>query len=368
MRYDIRKYRQRSRLLLSGGLTLLLTLVAGGLLGLRSGNAGSGVSAQELGKLNRFIQASNAKDEAMKIFRQGRDQIEDENWKSAAATFNSFITDYPKHKDVDAALYWMAFALKKQGNYKEADAQLERLIREHPGSSWLNDAKAMRVEMANQTRNPQVVDNALSQDDAEIKMIALQSLFQSSPDRAMEIVASIFKSDSKANRQLKETAIALLGQHHGPKTTPLLVEVARGQLDPKLRGTAIFWLGNHGDDAAVDELMTLYAAEQNTEVKNQILFALSQSRSQKARAKLSEIARSGGDLEARKQAIFGLSQHGDESSVDELIKIFDADSNTENRNQGLFALTQTHGARAQAKLLDVARTANDVEVRKQAIF
>jgi len=369
MRHEIRNHQRLRRSLLCVGLTLLLSLVAGGLLGLKAGNAGAGASAQELGKLNRFLQNSNAKDEATKVFRQGRDQIEDENWSGAVATFSSFIADYSKHKDVDAALYWMAFALKKQGKYAEADKQLERLIRERPSSSWLNDAKAMRVEIANQLGNKQVVDAALSQDDSEIKMIALQSLFQSSPDRAMAIVADILlKPDSKSNRQLKETAIALLGQSDGPKTTPLLVELARGQLDPKLRSAAIFWLGNHGDEAAVDALITLYAAEQNMEVKNQILFALSQSRNQKARAKLSEIARSGGDIELRKQAIFGLSQHSDESSVEELIKIYDADTNTEIRNQVLFALTQTHSAGAQAKLLDIARTANDIEARKQAIF
>src|SRR5262249_58421041 len=112
-------------------------------------------SAQELGKLNRFIQSSNAKDEAMKVFRQGRDQIEDENWSGAASTFNSFVADYPKHKDVDAALYWMAFALKKQGKFTEADRQLERLGREHPRSNWLDDARAMRVEIAGPTGNKQ---------------------------------------------------------------------------------------------------------------------------------------------------------------------------------------------------------------------
>ena len=124
MRYDIRSHQQLRRLLLLGGLVLLSALVAGGLLGRSPRNAVAGASAQELGKLNRFIQSSNAKDEAMKAFRQGRDQIEDENWNGAAATFISFVTDYPKHKDVDAALYWTAFALKKQGKFAEADAVL----------------------------------------------------------------------------------------------------------------------------------------------------------------------------------------------------------------------------------------------------
>jgi HEAT repeat protein len=369
MRHDIRNHQRRSRLLILIGFTLSLTLVVGGMLGLNAGNAGGGASAQELGKLNRFIQNSNAKDEAVKIFRQGRDQIEDENWSGAAATFNSFVVDYPKHKDVDAALYWMAFALKKREKYSEADRQLERLVREHPRSNWLDDARAMRVEIAGQTGNSQAVERELDKNDIEIKLIALQGLFQSNPDRAMAIVAEILlKPDSQAGRQLKDSAIALMGQHSGPKTTPKLMELARALTDRKLRKTAIFWLGQSGDESALDLLKELSMQPADTEIAKAALFAISQHHSPRARAILSEAARSGGDIEARKQAIFGLSQRSDETSVEELIKIYDADTNTAIRNQVLFALTQTNSQRAWAKLLDVARTADDVEVRKQAIF
>src|SRR4029453_3269784 len=102
MRYEIRHYQRPLRALC---LTFILTLIAG----MSVANRTPGVSAQELGKLNRFLQGANAKDDAMKIFREGRDQIEEENWNGAAAKFISFIKSYPNHKDVDAALYWMAF-------------------------------------------------------------------------------------------------------------------------------------------------------------------------------------------------------------------------------------------------------------------
>jgi HEAT repeat protein len=432
MRYDIRNHQQLRRLLLLGSLVLFSALVEGDLLERSDRNAVAGASYQELDKLNRFVQSSNAKDEAMKAFRQGRDQIEDENWTGAAATFISFVADYPKHKDVDAALYWTAFALKKQEKYAEADRQLERLIREHPRSHWLDDARAMRVEIAGQTGNRQLVERELEKNDMEIKAIALQSLFQSNPDRAAAYVADILKPGSNVDRRLKENAIDLLGQNIGPATTPMLMQVARDQTDPKLRKKAIFWLGQSGDDSAfdllkevtmqstdtevakaalfalsqhlsprayellvelarsssskelrreaifwigqrdqetaVDDLTKIYEAERDVDLKKHILFSLSQRHSQRARAKLSEIARSGGDVELRKQAIFCLSQHGDEASVEELIKIYDADSNTEIRKQVLFALTQTGNPRARAKLLDLARSGGDIETRKQAIF
>jgi hypothetical protein len=338
------------------------------LFALSGGDRPAGVSAQELGKLNRFLQNSNAQDGAMKVFRQGRDLIESGNWGRAAATFNSFIVDYPKHKDVDAAIYWLAFALKKEGKFSEADRQLERLIREHPRSNWIDDAKAMRVEIAAQTGNSQVINNELNQNDRELKIIALQSLFMANPDRALEFVAGLFKPDSKADRQLKENAIGLLGQHGGAKSAAMLSEIARSQSDPELKRPAIFWLAQRGGDAAVDELLKFYDSEQNIEVKKHILFSLSQNASPRVRAKLIEVASSSGDIELRKQAIFCLSQRWDEGKVEELTRIYDADSNTEIRKQVLFVLAQTNDARAHAKLLDVARTSTDVEVRKMAIF
>lgn len=358
----------RSPRVLTGTLLGLLLSALTAAFVLAAGARTSGVSAQELGKLNRFLQGANQKDDAMQIFRRGRDLVEEGNWSRAATTFNSFVADFPKHKDVDAALYWLAFSLKKQGRLVEADRHLERLLREHPRSSWADDARAMRVELAGQTGNKQVIDNELDKNDAEIKMIALQSLFQSNPDRAIELATNMLKSDAKTGKQLKEAAIALLGQHGGAKSASLLMELARVQTDAKVRSMAIFWLGQRDDDSVVDNLMTLYGSEQSLDVKKQILFALSQSSNVKARAKLTEIARAGGDIELRKQAVFGLSQTHGETSVNDLIAIFDSGTDKELRNQVLFALGQMHNERAAAKLLEVARTPGELEPRKQAIF
>src|SRR5262249_32755036 len=120
-----------------------------------------GVSAQDLKKLNNFVQSASASDAAMQIFRDGRDLIADEKWDRAAKRFRDFINEYPKHKDVDAAHYWLAFALKKQGKLDEADQQLERLVRNYPRSNWLNDGRAMRVEIAGLLGKKDVIQNEL---------------------------------------------------------------------------------------------------------------------------------------------------------------------------------------------------------------
>src|SRR5918912_2917813 len=188
------------------GVILFLALTAAGLFLL----PGLGHTAQgfdnDLARLNRFVQTGDSP--AMLVFRQGRDLIEREDWAGAAAKFQGYVAQYPKSKEADAALYWLAYAQKKQRRFKDAEGTLERLIKEFPRSSWVDDARTMQVEIAPQVGKS--VDPEGLVDD-EMKMVALQSLFESDPARASAYVTEILKPNSKASKELKETAINLLG-------------------------------------------------------------------------------------------------------------------------------------------------------------
>src|SRR5215210_550228 len=175
---------------------------------------------QDLAKLNQFVQSGDSP--AMQVFRQGRDLIEKEDWAAAAARFEGYVTQYPKSKEADAALYWLAYAQKRQRKFRAAEETLERLVREFPRSTWVDDARAMQVEIAPQV-GKRVEPEGLVDDD--LKMVALQSLFQSDPARGSAYVAEILKPNSKASRELKESAVNLLGLHGGPEAVPALLDI-----------------------------------------------------------------------------------------------------------------------------------------------
>lgn len=317
---------------------------------------------QDLARLNRFVQTGDSP--SLMVFRQGRDLIEKEDWAGAAAKFEGFIAQYPKDKDLDAALYWHAYALKRQRKFQSAEERLERLVREFPRSVWVDDARAMQAEIAPQLGRR--VDPA-GFDDEELKIVALQSLFQSDAQRALAYVADILKPDSKAGRELKETAVSLLGQHGDAASRRMLLDIARGQSDPQLRQIAIHRYGQDGSDAVIDDLMKLYETERDKEVKEQILHSFSQMRSPRAYAKLLEVARSPSeDTELRETAIHWLGQRGAQS-LDELLKILSGDRNQEVRAKVLHSLSQMDDPRAQAALLEVARRGDNAELRGQAI-
>src|SRR5687768_5531457 len=139
---------------------------------------------QDIAKLNRFVQGNKSNTASMQVFREGRDFIEAQNWQKAAEKFNDFIKGYPKDKDLDAALYWYGYALEKQNRKEEAAVPLLRLITRFPSSSWRRDAQSLLVVLGRKAD----VDQALDRDNCEIKILALQSLFQAYQDRAIGIV------------------------------------------------------------------------------------------------------------------------------------------------------------------------------------
>jgi HEAT repeat protein len=323
-----------------------------------------GSAQQDLDKLNRFVQTQNAT--AAKVFREGRDLIGDEDWKKAEGKFRSFVNLYPKDKNVDAALYWLAFALTKQERYWEAEDELKRLLAEFPHSNWADDASALHAQIASHLGDQRAIEQTLNEDDVEVKIVALQSLFETNPERGLAYVSEMMKPGSKANPRLKEAGIELLRRYGGKQAISLLIDIIRNQTDPKLRAIAIQTLGRTGDESVLPLLKELATTATNEEVMGAAVFAISRYEGESARALLLELARTGKSIEVRKIAIFWVSSH-DDSVMDELLKIYETDREPEIRNQIVFALKRMNSPRALAKLYEIARSGDDPEVRKNAL-
>ena len=318
---------------------------------------------QDIQKLRHFVQSTKVNTAAMQIFREGRDLIEAQNWQRAAEKFRDFITGYPKDKDLDAALYWYGYALQKQGMKDDAAKPLLRLIQNHPGSTWRREADALLVQMGLQDK----VNEALNRDNCEIKILALQSLFQADQERAITFVTEVLRANQAQCPGLQSAAVSLLGSHAGARAVPMLLEIARSNPDLKLRLTAIRRLGEQHTDAVADELIKLYDTDQTKEVRAQVLRALVETRSPRGSAKVIGIARSGDDVALRQWAIRYMSELKDSNSLDELIRIYDADKTPAIRSQIIRVLAERDDPRARTKLLEIARQGETPELRIEAI-
>lgn len=346
----------------SFGALLILALTINGLVTV----AGSVTSAhgynQEVEKLNRFVQASSSSDAEVRIFREGRDLISEEEWGKASGKFAEYMKKYPKGKDVDAAMYWMAYALVKQEKFQEADHSLARLISEHPNSRWRDDAKALQLQLPN--RQP---DQDIDAYNDENKIVALQTLFQGNPERGASTAAEILR-DPKRSKKLKEMALALIGQHQSKASMELLMNIARNETDTKLRKMAIFWMGHSGDESALDLLKEFAISSTDAEVEKAAAFAISQNGSPRAMQMLGEMARSATSRKLREEAIFWLGQRGVERGVDNLIELYDGEKTVEVKKRIIFSISQSRTKQGLRKLMEIARSDPSVELRKQAVF
>jgi HEAT repeat protein len=318
---------------------------------------------QDIVKLNRLVQTTKANTASTQIFREGRDFIEAQNWQKAAEKFNDFIKGYPKDKDLDAALYWYGYALQKQERKEEAKVPLVRLINRFPSSSWRREADALLVVMGFKAE----VEQGLDRDNCEIKMLALQSLFQADQERAIGIASEALRSNPAQCQGFQAAAVSMLGSYGGARAVPILLDIARSNADQKLRLTAIKRLGDQHTDQVTDELIKIYDTDRTKEIRAQILRALMESRTPRGSAKVLEIARAGDDPAMRQVAIRYVGELKDSASLDELIRIYDADKTKEIRSQILRALSERDDARARAKLLEVARQGETPELRVEAI-
>lgn len=286
---------------------------------------------QDFDRLNRFVQASNGGDNASsKLFIEGRTLIASKKWTEAARKFDQIVKDFPDSDHVDVALYWLAYANKEQENYKEASRWLERIISEYPNSTWVNDARIMKELIAAHTGRGGEA-RAIENSNDEIKIIALQSLFNADPARGVAKTKALLKRDSGASPQLKRYAVELLGQYGGKDATPILVDIARSEPDAKLRKRAIYSLAWRADDNIATMLKEMVTNSDDPEIAKTALWALTSNTEQgkKSYAFFAQIARSGKTLELRRQAISALFRFGDDKVTDELVSIYRANDDIE---------------------------------------
>src|SRR6266540_3269399 len=124
----------------------------------------------------------DADDRADDLYNNGRDAIEQGKYDRALDRFEQLIGLNTNR--TDAALYLKGYSLYKLGRRADALAALADLQQRFKESRWIKDARALEVEIrqaSGQAVTPE------SQNDEELKLLALRGLMQSDPERATPI-------------------------------------------------------------------------------------------------------------------------------------------------------------------------------------
>ncbi|HSG40617.1 MAG TPA: HEAT repeat domain-containing protein, partial [Thermoanaerobaculia bacterium] len=200
------------------------------------------------------------------VYRAGQRDIDAGRWTQAIDKFGQVARK--GGSETDAALYWKAYAEHKAGRSQQALATVRQLSGSHPKSEWIDDAKALEVEIRGGSGGDG--DPGLNEDE-ELKLYALNGLMGSDPERAVPMLQKFLRGNHSP--RLKAQALFVLSQSDSPEGHQTLVEVARGSAHPELQLQAIEYLGVAGGDQAMRALDDIYRSSAKPEIKRAVLQA-----------------------------------------------------------------------------------------------
>ena len=283
-------------------------------------------------------------DDARAAYRKGHESLNGRRWGEAFEVFREVERLLGRAKeDVDAALYWQAYALDRAGRKREAKAIAERLVRRYPKSTWKDDAKrlsgpAPKIRLT---------------DDEDILM-ALDALLASSSRKAVPLLKKVLGGDH--GKRVKTRALFVLSQIDAKAADEALQRILRGPGDAKLKEGAIQMIAAGGRPESLLRLEAIYESEPS--LRRAVIRAwIVGSR----KDLLLRTAKGERDPKLRRRAIEAL---GALSARKELMDLYGALKKADDRRQVLKGLGI---AGATAELGEVAKKDPSPDIRLKAI-
>src|SRR5712691_7030472 len=154
---------------------------------LASGWAGAGAEEQ----------AASKEEET---YDRGTQALDEEHWDRAIEAFDAVVR--MAGRKADAGLYWKAYGLNKAGRAADALAAIAQLRKSAPQSKWLNDARALEMEIrqrSGQRTSPE------TEGDEDLKLMALNGLLNTDSERALPLLEKFLTGNSSP--KLRERAL-----------------------------------------------------------------------------------------------------------------------------------------------------------------
>lgn len=309
-------------------------------------------------------------------YGSGIDAINAHRYEQALANFDAVVAHGGAR--AEGGLYWKAYVLAKLGRSAEAQATIEKLRKSYPRSGWLEDAKALELEIR-QSKGPVRPE---SESDEDMKILALNKLMQSEPERALPQLESLLRSSQSP--KVKRQALTVIAMSGSPRARQDLEQFARHG-NPYLQVAAIRYLSSLQSGPITGPLLSeVYSASSDRGVKLAVLAALL---SAKDKDRLLQIANAEKNAELRGQATLDLAAAGGQA---EWWQVYQSATTSEGKQAVLAAAggqpalwqiyqseTTSEGKQAVLKamhengdldkLIEVARSDKDRNVRLAAI-
>ena len=295
--------------------------------------------------------ADRQRDQEMAAFDQAYSQMDAGRWDRAVEAFARVAA--MKGTRADGALYWQAYSQDRIGQRAEALATIVELAKTYPASRYVKQAQALEMEVRRNVGQPV---NPEAQGDEELKLIAVNSLLNSDPEKALPILEKLLQGP--ASPRVRERAVFVLAQSNSPRAREILKNLARGSSAPELQSKAIQYLGVMGGAESRATLAEVYSASTDVDVKRRILRAFMVS-GDKQRVLTAAQTEQNADLRAE-----AVRQLGAMGANDELWQMYQKESAVPVKKQILQAMFVGGNS---ARMTELARSEKDPELRSAAV-
>jgi len=321
---------------------------------------------------------ANARED--ELYEEGTKALHDEDYEDAAGKFDQ-VVKLRGHK-VDAAFYWKAYALTKAGSKDKALTTITELKKSYPQSRYLHDAEALEVEIKGASVNP----NDLS--DEETKLVALNALMMSDPERAVPLLDKIIHGNYSP--KLKEKALFVLSQSSSDKAQQILLAIAKANNDPDLQKRAIRNLGMNPNSRNRAALKEIYTSSTDPSVKKtvfqgwlmggdkeDVLAVATQEKSPELRREaikylgmmggrdeLRQIYKQAGDAQTKEAVLTGMMMCGDARGLSEIAS---TEKDPEVLDKAINTLGMVGGSESLATLINIYNSHSEIETKKRVI-
>jgi HEAT repeats/Tetratricopeptide repeat len=285
------------------------------------------------------------------LYDEGREALDEDQFREAERSFTELVK--MNGPQTDAALYWTAYAQNHEGKKEAALGTIADLKKRFPQSRWKKDGEALEIEVQSSTGGKA---NPEAQNDEDLKLLALQGLMNSNPERAIPLVEGIL--NGAGSPRVKSKALFVLAQNGSAQSEEVLGKIARGQSNPDLQRKAVSYLAMFGGKRAGKLLAEVYTTSKDPEVKRAVIrsYIISGDREQ-----LATLAKNEPNPELRKEAIRNLGITGGQS---ELQSMYSKETERGVKEEILNAYFIGGDAK---DLIAAARMEKDPELKKKAV-
>ncbi len=293
-----------------------------------------------------------ARDHEQELYERGREALDEDRYERAASAFDELAKR--NGPQTDAALYWKAYAENRQGKRDASLATLAELKHRFPQSRWLKDAGALELEVRQRTGQ---APRPESQDDEELKILALQGMMNCCPEKALPLLEQRLNS-ADYSPKLKSKTLFVIAQSGSPEAKQILGRIAGGQSNPDLQRKAVEYLGMFGGDDSHKILADVYAKSSDESLKRAILRSYMISGDKED---LFTAAKGEKNESVRGEAIRQLGLvHG----VDELQQLYERETSNAVKHEILQAFFLAGDSQ---RLVQAATNEKDPELRRNAV-